>query len=519
MIDSLNNGSTEDALTSSPSSSEVENLAISSKESTSDISALNAHNLRSASSQHEEHEISAQIPNKAKEEHSDFVFPTSFDEFCPFMQQDPKWKYYSEDSHWTIVQSKTSSLTPKPRSSIYEYQSRPIEILWPLSDTLETGPSTMGQTFTRFSELPTELRLKIWKFALPHPRVLNATRRFEVVTAQEYDNPFGQRHLFACHESSNVFKKAYCKLQFHGSCESEQWDYKKICEYYFDFRRDTVCLDIQNMLWWLHQGLWLDISSIQHLALSGFESITDAGDSLYTLLELLCPKLRSLSLVLRENIAARGPTHDLTTATLRLIPITRDLPLSVQFNNRGSSCSTTRRALDEIYHRGKHLHDAFQNDLLKDPDFWKYIEVNVSISAYSKLSTQEWYKQRLWLVPKVKFPYHQYFVTYRPAILDESIETMFIYEQDNWSSKPIYLRDGKDGQLETIYDGIQNLFNEEFHSIERQKDDGWAKYDNEGEKKLFSLGDRCHDSWNPWCIVSLDATSIMDADGSFHEQW
>jgi hypothetical protein len=66
--------------------------------------------------------------------------------------------------------------------------------------------------FTVFSNLPTELRLKIWRFALPDPRLVDIRFWKEEVVHVEYTSKAGELSttlLLVCKESKGVFHRNY----------------------------------------------------------------------------------------------------------------------------------------------------------------------------------------------------------------------------------------------------------------------------------------------------------------------
>lgn len=95
-----------------------------------------------------------------------------------------------------------------------------------MSPTAEStdSPST---TFTRFTELQTELRLQIWNDSLPHNRIIEVVRGFRFNILQIFQNPVAGKlhieryphgnpvHFRACHESrEQALRKFPGKLRF-----------------------------------------------------------------------------------------------------------------------------------------------------------------------------------------------------------------------------------------------------------------------------------------------------------------
>jgi hypothetical protein len=125
-------------------------------------------------------------------------------------------------------------------------------------------------TFTRFAELPKEIRLLIWDASVPGPRIVNIRQRYLTKTWDDIINEQGTKRrgaptkaagnkgdaleahrlkglksdcpqpsiLFACRESYTVASKYYQRA-FHPA--------DTIPETYFDFHRDTLFLRYDTM--------------------------------------------------------------------------------------------------------------------------------------------------------------------------------------------------------------------------------------------------------------------------------
>jgi len=204
--------------------------------------------------------------------------------------------------------------------------------------------------FHLFSFLPRELRRKIWKFALPEPRIL------ELVEFRHSLQPNGRDFAvvplcFECGPRENfksdmetlqrVFREAqvvvsenYGKIKAREAPIASMWDENADLELseigyttrvnffteYFDFKRDLLLLDIQNIQQLSWENVWLDLSKVENIALN----CNPVSTTLRSIAEFVdeWPHLGSLQIMLGN----RHPYsyHDSLTEVARLIDV-RDL--------------------------------------------------------------------------------------------------------------------------------------------------------------------------------------------------
>jgi 2EXR family len=98
-----------------------------------------------------------------------------------------------------------------------------------------------SQEFPYFSKLPPELRRKIWRHALPGPRVVN----FDFIYRPRQPMPHFEANygaptlLHVCHESREVALESY-ELLFQSKESSRP-------AIYFDLKRDTLCFTLETI--------------------------------------------------------------------------------------------------------------------------------------------------------------------------------------------------------------------------------------------------------------------------------
>ncbi len=88
------------------------------------------------------------------------------------------------------------------------------------------------RTFELFTQLPVELRIKVWKHTFPEPRVLSV--RFNRVTSQYTSTLAPPALVHVCSESRSLFLETYTKLILSPKYDSAV---------FIDFARDTLFFD------------------------------------------------------------------------------------------------------------------------------------------------------------------------------------------------------------------------------------------------------------------------------------
>ncbi|EKD13250.1 uncharacterized protein L3040_003051 [Drepanopeziza brunnea f. sp. 'multigermtubi'] len=151
------------------------------------------------------------------------------------------------------------------------------------------------EEFLLFRLLPTELRLKIWFFALPGPRTLylSSLGRISFTSYLSIIKPIdesfrsnrslGQLRL-VCQESKNLFDNMYRRIPIHIPGMGFRWNRTAMSDYhsdisngfdingthsYIDEKRDTLIIDPRVILYAKIKSL-IDLSRVSHLAIAHY---------------------------------------------------------------------------------------------------------------------------------------------------------------------------------------------------------------------------------------------------------
>ena len=109
----------------------------------------------------------------------------------------------------------------------------------------------MAAESPRFKQLPTEIRLRIWRYTFPGPRIITTACR-----EQDEPSPFDVRHprltpvvaMAVCYESRKVAKERYSvHLTHHKELEAKRltadpWPVAKKIDVWVDLENDALCL-------------------------------------------------------------------------------------------------------------------------------------------------------------------------------------------------------------------------------------------------------------------------------------
>lgn len=164
--------------------------------------------------------------------------------------------------------------------------------------------------FTVFPKLPVELRLQIWKEALPDPQTVQLYARpvgdTEVDCGIQKDRDNHERyptHMLACRESYEVFQENYTRIEVKSCYEPDN----VMCRLpHLDLCRDTIVLGIADLQVIEAAGCLIDLSKVENLGLGEEERLENEEQSMLAIARKLCPRLKQFHLVLGELSCVQG---------------------------------------------------------------------------------------------------------------------------------------------------------------------------------------------------------------------
>lgn len=169
------------------------------------------------------------------------------------------------------------------------------------------GPSKPRTIFHKFPDLPPELRRKIWKLALPDPRVVvfefhdNAAQKECYIKLSHPQHHIDLDQEITCKERQEVFLSNYrqiyiCNLwTIHDTQKPFAYTNQRI-----DGKRDTLVIGFADIQMLESMGIWLDLSVIRNLGLQGGPDYSHEGTdfSMLAFAKAICPKLKELTVML-----------------------------------------------------------------------------------------------------------------------------------------------------------------------------------------------------------------------------
>jgi hypothetical protein len=286
--------------------------------------------------------------------------------------------------------------------------------------------------FTFFTELPVEMRRKIWMFALPPPRVvlLNISKEqiicCKLLTERplfpgyyQSDDPRDSPLLRTCQESREIFFESYIQLQLLRSsinCSSfcsegyqrngnTQVIAPQKCRL-LDFRRDTLVQHLPDMEYLQNFGAWFDLSKMQRLGLADCTIPRDVfKDAIpWILLRNSYPDLKELTIVLGMcdfDRFDRGETCLIEVDSIFEHPIIQRPYRDDLYRSNGpqwQSAAEQQQKLRTLEHKAKTLKDQCSEIIGEENfNFSKQTYFNISVLARKHESSRG---QPLWLVPR-----------------------------------------------------------------------------------------------------------------------
>lgn len=334
-----------------------------------------------------------------------------------------------------------------------------VYVAWPLA------PRPQAATFHPFPRLPAELRIQIWTYALPAARVVPIRKRFVVAGSDRTpyslvsnERRLTQRHL-ACMESWSIFLEHYQKIKLRNPADPVGM-FNAVVQGYIDMKRDTLSMHAATLY---HRQSLFDLSLLEHIAVTHYRHIypSYATGSFWLLAKSMSPKLRSFTCVLE----AAGTPSLFPRSSVRSYYLL-DVDSSLQY-------ATTLRTTSETYYMrpmklipedsymqpfwnlAPLIRQRFEADR-EDPRFQKLI-FRICLLMLREPPGPRGFAQRLELSPVHEVPYPVSFYTYKP--IAQSTDSLLCMNVTELSQRVLCLK--KNGTLETRYDGIEHLYEED----------------------------------------------------------
>jgi hypothetical protein len=347
---------------------------------------------------------------------------------------------------------------------------------WP-RDTLGQVPMLQPRvSFTLFPFLPTELRLQIWKSALPKPRSLRLGGKTALGGDPQYEPPYkwcdsttevGREHM-ANKEAWEVFQDKYHRTSIMGVTGSHL-QYLQ----YADFERDTFLVDVECLRTMEGHGGFVDLVRVKHLALAGTSCLPQEL-SINSFVRAACPNIHSLTLVTGNTssvphcpFSCGKIKHD-----IQLLEFDDELRLSEHYRTRyyngrtdlngGRSYNRSFNAGDEQCKKDRRV--FYETVAAEDEtEAWEAIEVIVATFARRHEGWED-SDQLIYLAPTDQsLNYKGSYYTGKPRYAKNERAFLHLPHID------FNVRCNEDGTLLSAYDGIDRLFEEEEEEEEEEE--------------------------------------------------
>ncbi|CZR61802.1 uncharacterized protein PAC_11699 [Phialocephala subalpina] len=337
------------------------------------------------------------------------------------------------DEHWDITE-------PARLFCANGHYIPQIEVKW-------HEEQTFAPRFECFPQLPLELRRKVWKHALPAPRILHQRfrqSRFDDVL-HDYIEPMDGcssprvvdttllNYQMICHEASQIFKESYIKFELIGSSIASLWDSDVENERsdlggvtivphysYFDKYRDTLFLTLSNVSILQSHNTWIDVSQIRNLALSFDYASMGFKQKFGPHWEYIagCPNLEALTFV----IGAEG-LKDSGAVSYHLVTVDdnfRDLIMrQLKPKSRGPELTPSElESIDRLPQVIRDLEALFWKETPTDERSWPDFDLKITLPG--KLRHVKKREQITWLKPKDSNWSGVSYFTKRPAPMPTS---------------------------------------------------------------------------------------------------
>jgi hypothetical protein len=286
-------------------------------------------------------------------------------------------------------------------------------------------PERPAGSLQHFRHLPTELRLKVWRYFLPAPQNV----RFnvdEIFMSFHNDFKFGlsraygvfHGELLACRESWELFRDNYRHIEVRPIGVGPATPLG-----YFDSKADTLIISVEDMQILDRRGHFIDVSHVEKLAL-GLGELLDDDVELLDVARAMCPRLRSFTHVLGEK---RKPVFEFDDIlgcfyyrdigfcglynpfliNMQLFDLATPLGgLEVHNPDRGESIELSSNGkLQRYIDRSNVIRRQHRDNI---SSVGSVVEFKVAMLAKVELVVQ---RQRYFLVPRTPQPYHVYYPT------------------------------------------------------------------------------------------------------------
>ncbi|TAQ85395.1 hypothetical protein B7494_g6275 [Chlorociboria aeruginascens] len=240
-------------------------------------------------------------------------------------------------------------------------------------------------TFTCFGDLPTELRLKIWKFALPRPRFV----RLEIEKFSTGDG-FGS-HIWdggkylkprfpvfnSCQEARQVAAAHYSKVKvrcdlpdkFSVGTKALDWSLAIV-----DFQHDTVFISFERLTsMFTDYGVYLDLAQVKHLASDTGKIFMSKGKSFFTLAMYSCPVLETLTILPQVGHLCL-PKHSFLIDIDGVLEDVREADYNFQKPN-----PYLNSIIPYLSSRGQVVRQFFESYATCYPDYWQKVTVKSAV--------------------------------------------------------------------------------------------------------------------------------------------
>ncbi|KUJ24608.1 uncharacterized protein LY89DRAFT_776688 [Mollisia scopiformis] len=353
-------------------------------------------------------------------------WPATFHEFrFGPLSKDPKWSRFSPE-HWEIVPDDMMMNGQLVREGQNCSDAGGMD--WMVK-------AKKPPTFTCFGQLPTELRLLIWKFALPQPRVVQLAEVTSYSSGFLHQgHHFGREHLSTCWEARLVFLEHYHHVShlqrsswqpIEGiSCkEGQHINDLNTRTRYIDAIRDTLVISIDFVLEdddsdWRWQ---LDVSRIQTLGIFDAHKLDDVGlgHTIWPRMEARCPALKNFSLVLGSPQDSDSDWKD--SSHLRLVEVDENLrslqisPYTFSEEHEATWAFSHESAIQPYLTGAALVRERFEHN--KEENGAGREGINLQVAFLSVEGWNDWWDHEVWTVaPKPRAPYEIFKYAFKPIL-------------------------------------------------------------------------------------------------------